>query len=310
MDAWIPITILAAAAQTLRFVLQKQLRGVGLSTAGATFARFVYSAPLAALMALAYSGASGQSLPMIPPVFWAYALSGGLTQILATMCVVALFSHRNFAVGITFKKTEVLLSVLVGLIVLGEGVSGLGLLAILVGLGGVLLLSDPPGGDEDGDGDGGRGGAWHVRIWNRAAGLGLASGVFFAISGVGYRGASLSLATGDTFQRAVVTLACVTAAQVLAMTFWLLWRERGEISRVLSAWRVAAGVGLASLVGSTCWFIAFTLQTVGYVTALGQIELVFSLMAGVLIFGERLARREWQGMALLGASVLGLVLFA
>ena len=304
MDAWIPITILAAAAQTLRFVLQKQLKGVGLSTAGATFARFVYSAPLAALMALAYSGASGQSLPQIPPVFWAYALSGGLTQILATMCVVALFSHRQFAVGITFKKTEVLLSVLVGLIVLGEGVSGLGLAAILVGLGGVLLLSDPPGGD------GRRVGAWHNRIWNRAAGLGLASGLFFAMSGVGYRGASLSLATGDTFQRAVVTLACVTAAQVLAMTFWLLWRERGEITRVLSAWRVAAGVGLASLVGSTCWFIAFTLQTVGYVTALGQVELVFSLMAGVLIFGERLARREWQGMALLGASVLGLVLFA
>lgn len=212
MDAWIPITILAAAAQTLRFVLQKQLKGVGLSTAGATFARFVYSAPLAALMALAYTGASGQSLPQIPPVFWVYALSGGLTQILATMCVVALFSHRHFAVGITFKKTEVLLSVLVGLVVLGEGVSGLGLLAILVGLGGVLLLSDPPGGD----------GAWHHRIWNRAAGLGLASGLFFAISGVGYRGASLSLATGDTFQRAVVTLACVTAAQVLAMTFWLL----------------------------------------------------------------------------------------
>ncbi|MDG1117064.1 MAG: EamA family transporter [Flavimaricola sp.] len=300
MDAWIPITILAAAAQTLRFVLQKQLKGVGLSTAGATFARFVYSAPLAALMALAYSGASGQSLPQIPPVFWAYALSGGLTQILATMCVVALFSHRHFAVGITFKKTEVLLSVLVGLVVLGEGVSGLGLAAILVGLGGVLLLSDPPGGD----------GAWHHRIWNRAAGLGLASGLFFAISGVGYRGASLSLASGDTFQRAVVTLACVTAAQVLAMTFWLLWRERGEITRVLSAWRVAAGVGLASLVGSTCWFIAFTLQTVAYVNALGQIELVFSLIAGVLIFGERLARREWQGMALLGASVLGLVLFA
>lgn len=300
MDAWIPITILAAAAQTLRFVLQKQLKGVGLSTAGATFARFVYSAPLAALMALAYTGASGQSLPQIPPVFWAYALSGGLTQILATMCVVALFSHRHFAVGITFKKTEVLLSVLVGLVVLGEGVSGLGLLAILVGLGGVLLLSDPPGGD----------GAWHHRIWNRAAGLGLASGLFFAISGVGYRGASLSLATGDTFQRAVVTLACVTAAQVLAMTFWLLWRERGEITRVLSAWRVAAGVGLASLVGSTCWFIAFTLQTVAYVNALGQIELVFSLMAGVLIFGERLAWREWQGMALLGSSVLGLVLFA
>ncbi len=46
---------------------------------------------------------------------------------------------------LTFKKTEVLMSVIVGLVVLGEGVSLLGFLAIVLGLAGVLLLSDPPG---------------------------------------------------------------------------------------------------------------------------------------------------------------------
>ena len=300
MEAWVFITLLAATAQTVRFVLQKQLKGVGLSTGGATFARFVYSAPLAAGVALAYSGASGQAIPQVPGVFWAYALTGGLAQILATMCVVALFSHRHFAVGITFKKTEVLLSVLVGLIVLGEGVSWLGLAAMLGGLAGVLLLSDPPGGE----------GRWLRRIFNRAAGLGLLSGVFFAVSGVGYRGASLSLESGDTFQRAMVTLACVTAAQVAGMALWLAWRERGEIARVLAAWRVAGLVGLASLVGSACWFTAFTLQTVGYVNAVGQVEVILSLMAGALIFGERISAREWQGVGLVALSVVVLILVA
>lgn len=298
MDAWIPVTIAAAAAQTLRFMLQKHLRGTALSTAGATFARFLYSAPLVALMALAYSRATAQPVPVIPPEFWAYALSGGTAQILATMCMVALFQHRNFAVGITFKKTEVLMSVLVGLLVLGEGVSGAGLAAILLGLAGVVLLSDPPGGV----------GPWRSRVLNRAAALGLASGVLFAVSGVGYRAASLSLHSGDAFQRAVVTLACVTAFQVTAMTLWLLWRERGEITRVLMAWRVAALVGVTSLIGSTCWFLAFTLQTVAYVNALGQIELMFSLLASTLFFGERIARREWQGLAILTASILALIL--
>jgi len=300
MDAWIPVTIAAAAAQTTRFVLQKKLAATRLTATGSTFARFLYSAPLATLLALAYTRTTGQPLPDIPPAFWAYAVAGGTAQIIATVCVVVLFSQRNFAVGLTFKKTEVLMSVLAGFLILGEGVSTLGFLAILLGLGGVFLLSDPPGAT----------GPLRARIFNRAAGLGLLSGVFFAISGVGYRGASLALSSGDAFQRATVTLAVVTAFQVALMTAWLLWRDRAQITAVLRAWRVAALVGLASLVGSACWFTAFTLQTVAYVNALGQIELVFALAASVLIFGERIGRREAQGLAILALSILLLVLAA
>ncbi len=298
MDAWIPVTIIAAAAQTTRFVLQKKLSATRLSAAGATFARFLYSAPLAALLALAYSSLSDQAIPTIPPVFWAYALTGGAAQIIATNCVVALFAERNFAVGLTFKKTEVLMSVIVGILVLGEGVAALGFAAICLGLVGVFLLSDPPGGA----------GAWYQRIMNRAAGLGLLSGLFFAVSGVAYRGASLSLGSGDPVQRSIVTLACVTAAQVAAMILWLFLRDRGEIMRVIRAWRMAALVGLTSLIGSACWFLAFTLQTVAYVNALGQVELIFALAASVFIFGERITTREWQGLAVLTFSVLLLVM--
>jgi drug/metabolite transporter (DMT)-like permease len=300
MDIWIPVTIAAAAAQTTRFVLQKKLSSTRLSTAGATFARFAYSAPAAAVLALAYSRLSDQPLPAIPAQFWAYALSGGAAQIIATNLVVALFAERNFAVGLTFKKTEVLMSVLMGILILGEGVSPLGFAAICLGLVGVFLLSDPPGGS----------GVWYRRIVNRAAGLGLASGFFFAISAVGYRGATLSLGSGDPFQRAIVTLACVTAAQVMTMILWLSWREQGEIMRVIRAWRMAALVGLTSLIGSACWFWAFSLQTVAYVSALGQVELIFALTASVFVFGESITRREWQGLAVLTLSIGLLVLFA
>lgn len=300
MDAWIPVTLAAAAAQTIRFVLQKKLSVSGLTATGSTFARFVFSAPLAAVVAIAYGRASGQDWPEVPVAFWVYAVAGGIAQIVATVCVVALFAERNFAVGLTFKKTEVLMSVIVGLAVLGEGVSPLGFLAIVLGLVGVLLLSDPPGAT----------GPWRARILNRAAGLGLLSGLFFAVSGVGYRGASLSLSSGDTFQRAIVTLAFVTAFQVVLMVAWLVWRDRAQIGTVLRAWRVAGLVGLMSLVGSACWFTAFTLQTVAYVNALGQVELVFALAASVLVFGERIGRREAQGLAVLTGSILLLVLAA
>jgi drug/metabolite transporter (DMT)-like permease len=298
MEPWILITIGAATAQTLRFMLQKRLKGMALSTAGATFARFVYSSPLVAMIAVIYANSTGQGLPSLPMSFWPYMLAGGTSQILATMCVVALFSHRNFAVGITFKKTEVLLSALFGFIILGDTFTALTILAMLIGLGGVLLLSDPPGGA----------GPWHQRIFNRATALGLGAGVLFGISGNGYRGASLSLADGDVFYRAIVTLACVTAFQTIAMAIWLAWRERGEIMRVLSAWRVAGLVGVTSMIGSICWFTAFTLQNAAYVNAVGQIELLFSLLIGAFVFGEKVTAREWQGLLLLTLSIIMLVL--
>lgn len=302
MDVWIPVTLTAAMAQTLRFMLQKQLKTTGLSTGGATLARFIYSTPLIGAIALGYSQVTAQALPQIPPRFWAFAICGGAAQLLATMCMVALFSHRTFAVGMAFKKTEVLLSVLVGIILLGEGVSGWGFVAIVLGLGGVMLLSDPPGGA------GREAVAWHRRIMNRAVLLGLVAGGLFAISGVTYRGASLALASGDTFQRAMITLALVTLMQTAALVGWLVLQEDGEMRKVLTAWRVASLVGLASMAGSICWFVAFTLQTVAYVNALGQIELVFSLFVSVFVFSESVSRREWQGLALLAASILLLVL--
>ena len=80
------------------------------------------------------------------------------------------------------------------------------------------------------------------------------------------------------------------------------------MTAVWRARRVAVWIGLTSLLGSFCWFTAFTLQNVAYVNALGQVELIFSLMATVLFFRERVSLREWVGMAVLGASILTLVL--
>lgn len=297
MDLWILITLVAATAQTVRFMLQKHLKSTRLSTAGATFARFIYSAPLVAVIATTYAIGSGQGAPGIPSQFWAYAAFGGISQILATMCVVALFAHRNFAVGITFKKTEVILAAVVGFVLLGDTITLPALGAILIGLIGVLLLSDPP-----------KAAGGITRIFNRASGLGLLSGLLFAFSGTGYRGASLSLADGDAFYRAIITLAFVTAFQTVIMAIWLVWRERGEIRRVLAAWRVAGLVGLTSMIGSISWFTAFTLQTVALVNAVGQVEMILSLLASTLFFKEKVSKREWQGLGFLGLSIVILVL--
>ncbi len=298
MEAWIIISIAAAAFQTLRFMLQKHLSMGMLSTGGATFARFVYSLPFVVALAVGYLIWCGEAVPAFTGLFWIYALSGGLTQILATWCVVALFRHRNFAVGITFKKTEVIQTALVGLVLLGDRVSAAGLGAIAIGLAGVLVLSETPGGS----------GSWVRRLVNRAAGLGVASGALFAISAVTYRGATLEIVNEDPFLRAVVTLAVVTTSQALGMAAWLWVREVGEIGRVFAARKTAVWMGVTGMAGSLCWFTAFTMQNAAYVFAIGQIEVIFSIVASVLFFRERISKRESTGIALLSASIIALVL--
>jgi drug/metabolite transporter (DMT)-like permease len=108
--------------------------------------------------------------------------------------------------------------------------------------------------------------------------------------------------------RAGITLSAVVTLQTLFMLVWLAWRVKGEITRVWRARRVAVWVGLTSMGGSFCWFWAFTLQNAAYVKALGQIELVLSLLASVLFFKEKISAREIIGMGLLGLSILALVL--
>ncbi|MGR3270827.1 DMT family transporter [Thalassococcus profundi] len=299
MDLWIAATVAAAFFQTLRFMLHKVLSMGRLTTTGSTFARFAYAAPAAWVMIGGYLWVQGAPVPALTGTFWGYALSGALGQVLATLCVVALFRQRNFAVGITFKKTEVIQTALVGLVVLGEALSAAGWAAIAVGLAGVVLLSDSPGGT----------GGWLRRMGNRAVALGLASGFFFAISAVGYRAASLQIDAADPLIRSGVTLVCVTSSQALAMALWLRLREPGQLSAVWAARRTAIWLGLASMAGSLGWFTAFTLQTAAYVQALGQVELIFSLMASVLFFHETITRRELAGIGLLTLSVLMLVAF-
>jgi len=291
---WLAATLAAAMVQTGRFALQKRLKGSGLSSGGATFARFVFAAPFAVLLAVGLVLTSGQGIGLPPVRFWLAVAAGGLAQVLATMATVTLFSLRNFATGIAFTKTETVLVALFSAVFLGEAVSAGGFAAILVGVAGVLLLSLPAGG------------RWGVGL--RAPGLGLVAGALFGLSAIGYRAASLALPSGDTLLRAAVTLAAVTCFQTVLMLPWLRLREPGEISRVLARWRITALVGVTGMLGSLGWFVAFTLQNAAYVRAVGQVELVFSALVSWLVFRERAGGRELVGIGLLGVSIMLLVL--
>ncbi|MCP8896385.1 DMT family transporter [Shinella daejeonensis] len=298
MELWIPITIAAAFLQNLRSALQKQLQG-SLGTRGASFVRFGYGFPLAILYVLALHWLGGLPLPAFNWSFALWSVIGGLAQIFATMMLVYLFSLRNFAVGTAYSKTEPVQAAFFGFVLLGEKPSPGAIVAIIVGVAGVMLisLSRAPL-------------SWRnafAALTARSSLIGIASGGVFGISAVAYRSASLSLDGPGPIMNAAVTLACVTTFQTAFMLIWMGWRDPPEIAQVLKSWRSSALVGVSGVLGSACWFTAMSLQQVAYVRALGQIELVFTFTASYFLFRERVSPAELAGCLLIVGGIFGLL---
>lgn len=298
MELWIPITIAAAFMQNLRSALQKHLQ-LSLGTRGASFVRFGYGFPLAILYVLVLSWLVGLPFPSLNATFAFWAVIGGLVQIFATMLLVYLFSLRNFAVGTAYSKTEPVQAAIFGFVLLGERVTFGAVIAIIVGVLGVMLISVARTTL-----------SWRnifASLTGRTALIGIASGAVFGVSAVAYRSASLSLDGSGPIMNAAVTLACVTTFQTLFMLVWMAWKDAGEIVQVLKSWRTSALVGISGVLGSACWFTAMSLQQVAYVRALGQIELVFTFMASWFLFHERVNRTEVAGCLFIVCGIFGLL---
>lgn len=298
LPLWIPVTLAASALQVLRTVLQRRLVG-RLSTTGATYVRYLFGAPLAALMLGGYLGVAGEAAPALGWRFLGLCALGGVAQIVGTVLMLNAFRLRNFAVGTTYTKTEAVITALVATAVLGERLSSEAWSGILVSLIGVFVLSLPaaaPGGRL----------RW-AELGGPAAAIGILSGAAFAVTAVSIRAAALSLGDAGFMARSLATLAGMTVVQLALMTLYLIWRDRAQFAAVLRHWRRSAMIGVTSVLGSVGWFTAFTLETPAKVTALGQIELVIAMLVARRTFGERLTRAEVAGIALIGAGILVLL---
>ena len=226
---WIPITIAAALAQNLRTAVQRKLKGV-LSTNGANYTRFVFGVPLAASYLAALALLGGIELAQPNARFLVSVALGGIAQILGTSALLEAMARRNFAAGIAFSKTEAVQAALFEVLVLGAALSAGGALAIAVATAGVLLISLARPSET---------GLRDSALW-----LGVASGGLYAISAVGFRSASLSLAHPSYLMSAATVLLWAQTLQTVLLGGWLLWREPGQLAAVRANWRVASLAGL------------------------------------------------------------------
>src|SRR5687768_11483059 len=137
---WIPITIGAALAQTVRNAAQRHLTPV-LGTLGATLVRFLYGLPFAVAWMLIVKLAGGFEWPQQNLAFWIWVVVSSVAQIGATALLLRVMAERNFALGVAYAKTEVMQIALVGFVLLGDPVTVPALVAIVFATFGVLLLS-------------------------------------------------------------------------------------------------------------------------------------------------------------------------
>ena len=299
MQLWLAATLSAALFQCWRTAKQQKLRGQ-LSVNGAGVVRYLYGVPVAGLYLFAWLTLMGGEVPAFSWTFLALTLGGGVVQIIATNLLIMAFGFRGFAVGTAYSKTEAVQSAVLALVLLHEQVSALAWAGVSLSVCGVLYLSLA-------------GRAMTAKeiiagTFQPAALCGLAAGFGFGMASVLIKGASLELAAPHPVLGALVTLFLMNAMQTLLQGGYLAWREPGELLKVLASWRDSAWVGALSASGSTCWFIGFATAPVALVRAVGQVEILLTLLFSRFYLREKLQRRDVIGALIVVCGVVLVVL--
>ena len=296
---WIWVTFGAAISQAVRSTYQKKLKAP-LGDLGASYVRFSYAIPFAWAWVFIYGGWSGEALPALNVPFVVWTTVAGVTQIIFTVLLVTLFSHRNFAAGTAFSKTEVIQAALFEAVILGHIVSLQVGLAIVIGVVAVFLLSLAKSSLTMGN--------LMASLFTRQTAIGLGSGAFLGFCTVAYKAATESLASDDLLTRASMTGGVSVLIQATLMGIWMWWRAPDQLWATFVHWRDSSIVGLSGAVSTACWFTAFSLYAVAPVRAVGQVELLFVLAISFFYFRERPSRREMFAMVLLAISIIMVLL--
>ncbi len=298
--AWIPITIWAAFAQTVRNAAQRSLTSQA-GTLAATLARFLYGIPFALAWVLVVQRLAGGSagVPAFHLGYAAWVATGAVAQLLATAFLLKAMQERNFIVGVAFSKTEVLQVALFSTVFLHEVPGWMAAAAMVVATLGVVLLSLPA-----------RAAATAVAgaPMNRAVLYGLASGACFALSAVGFRGAALAMPGVSPWLLGGWGVLWAQLLQSLLLGGWLLARDPAALGAIARVWWLSVVAGMMGAVASIGWFTAMSMRPAAEVRTLGLIEVFFSYLVSRKIFREQLRPAERWGLLLVLLGLVGVCL--
>jgi len=288
---WAVFTLIAAAAQTARNAMQRELTAT-LGTVGATHVRFLFGFPFALVFLPGIMLVTGDSLPHPPAAFWPWVIAGACMQIAATATMLSVMGERSFVVAYAYIKTEPVQVALFGLIFLGDKITPLSAAAILIATVGVIVISLKPGASQV--------------TTTRSTFIGILSGALFALSAIGYRGAILALQLPHFVMAATFTLAVGLVMQAVLLTAYLALRDPMVLAAIARAWKPSLFAGFMGAFASEFWFLGFAITIAANVRTLALVEVLFAQGVSKFIFKQPTTKREAVGIVLvvIGVAVL------
>ena len=290
---WIPFTIVAALGQVARNAMQRQLTEP-LGTWGATNIRFLFGFPFSVVFLAVVLVLTGDPLPSPTLAFWPWLLLGALSQIIATGLMLLAMHERSFVVTTAYIKTEAIQTAIFGFVFLGDHLTLLKVIAILIATVGVIITALRPG-DAKGFAD------------LRSTVLGLVAAAAFALAANGFRGAIITISGVSFVTAATYTLVFGLFVQTLVLTIYLLARAPGVLKAILGLWKPSVLAGFVGAFASQFWFLAFALTAAANVRTLALVEVLFAQGVAYYSFKQPLSARELVGIVLIVIGVALLV---
>jgi drug/metabolite transporter (DMT)-like permease len=284
---WLLLALAAALFQVLRNTSMKRL-GHALDEYINVWGRFTFLLPFA-LAACVLGG-----FPTLKPGFWGWCVAFGVCQTLSTLALSKALKLSEISLVTALWKVSLLILLGMAWVTIGEHPSPLGIAGVLLSGVGVYLLNIRRA----------RVSPWAplaVLVTDRGQRFTLLAAILYAPSVITIKQAILaSNAAMGTFGGYLVASVIVTAVA--------LRTSARHFRAVPRHWREFVALGLFAALTTVLQGKAYTMTLSSYVEAVKQIEILFAMAIGVLVFGEAQRVRE----SALGAVVMlvGMVLLA
>ena len=237
---------------------------------------------------------TGDSVPWPTAVFWPWLLLGALSQIVATGLMLLAMNDRSFVVTTAYLKTEAIQTAIFGFIFLGDHLTVLKVIAIMIATVGVVITAlrrDSEKGFAE----------------LKPTIIGLVAAGCFALSAIGFRGAIITVPGVSFVTAASYTLVFGLFVQTLVLTIYLLFRAPDVLKKIFGLWKPSMLAGFMGAFASQFWFLAFALTAAANVRTLALVEVLFAQGVAYYSFKQPLSARELSGIVLIVIGVALLV---
>ena len=289
------MAILAGLFQTIRNTSSRTVAKI-YKPSTITLIRFAYALPFALIYALILHMA-GFVVGILTFNFLLFVTIASIFQIIGNTLFVNATKYGNFAVVVSFFRTDTILLAIISTLIFKVQYSGIAILGIFLTVFGTFLITFF------------KNKLKLSSLWSKDVLFGLSSALFIVGAIIFFDGANKSFLGGSPIINVSVTLVISTIIQTIFNTLWVFWKQKNELFELRKTWKNDIIIGFASALATICWFTAYLLKDSALVRAVGQIEFLFSILVSIYFFKEKLKKVEILGIFIICIGILLVGLF-